>query len=187
MTRAGHPGLSGGGPPRRFVFETAKTTEKKPSRAWIWYFAFVFVASVGVAGTMIAFNLSRQLTPEQLEAQWRKWKDNGPADYRLTYTKRLNDSPQADRFLVTVRGGKVRDVQMNGAELAPEQWPYHSMDRLFRDIERFQELDAKDKRKVYMMAIFDDQTGAIRKFVRSVTSTRQSIDIETKIEPLGKD
>jgi hypothetical protein len=162
------------------------TVEKTKSRAWIWYFVFVFVASVGVAGTMIAFNLSRQLTSEKLEAEWRKWKANGPPDYRLTYTKRLNDSSQADRFVVTVRDGKVRDVQMNGIELAPEQRPYHSMDRLFRDIERFQELDAKDKRKVYMMAIFDDETGAIRKFVRSVTSTRQSVDIETKVEPLAK-
>jgi Family of unknown function (DUF6174) len=163
------------------------TAEKKKSRAWMWYFALVFIASVGVAGTMIAFNLGLQLTPEKLEAEWRKWKANGPRDYRLTYTKRLNGSPQSDRFVVTVRDGKVREVLMNGARLEPEQIPYHSMDRLFHDIERFQELDAKESRKVHMIAIFDDETGAIRKFTRSVMSTRQSVEIETNVEPLTKD
>ena len=160
------------------------SSDKKPNRAWVWYFAFVLIASVAVAASLIAFNLGLQLTPEKLEAEWAKWKQHGPRDYRMTYHKTLGEN-QPDVFVVTVRDGKVRDVLMNEkTRLEAEQLPYHIMYRMFRDIERFLELDAKQGKKNYVTAIFDPDTGAIRRFVRRVTGTKERIQLDVKLEPL---
>jgi len=48
------------------------------------------------------------------------------------------------------------------------------MDRLLRDIERFLELDAHAGKKNFNRADFDEQTGALREFVRFVRDTRDA-------------
>lgn len=160
-------------------------TAKPKNRYWVWFFAFVLLASVGVAVFLIVFNLRMQLKPEQLEAAQQRWKEHGPSDYRLTYLKKINDNSHADKFVVTVRDGKVVDVVMNDdLHLEPERRPYHGMDRLLRDIERFQELDAKAGRKVYVTAIFDDKTGAMLRYVRRVMGTTERVQLDARVEPL---
>ena len=74
---------------------------------WMGYFAFLLIASVGVAGFMIWFNLSIQLKPEEVEAAQTLWKEKGPKSYDLIFRKRLGISGQEDIFAVKVRDRKV--------------------------------------------------------------------------------
>jgi hypothetical protein len=160
---------------------------KKNNWGWIGFFVFIVAASLAAAGTMIWYNLSIQLKPEQLEAARRLWKERGPRDYKMLYTTRLNDSDRTDTFLVTVRGGEVREVLMNGRPLDAEQRPYYSMDAIFNQIEKFMRIDQKPGApKVYVTAVFDEDTGAMRKYVRRVMGSSQRVEMTAKIEPLGK-
>jgi hypothetical protein len=167
---------------------------REKSLAWIWFFVFVLAASVGVAGFMIWFNLRLQLTREQLEDAIRRWKVHGPRDYVMTVYKRIGDT-NADTIVARVRGGKVLEVRLNGEPLrnqeTDERFPagherlqYYTMDHLLREIERFLELDERAKRKTYNVALFDEQTGALRRYVRSVPGTREHVEEEVKLEPL---
>jgi hypothetical protein len=165
---------------------------RKKNYAWAWFFVFVLVASVAVAAFMIWFNLRLQLTSEKLEAAMERWKQHGPSDYLMTYTRKIGEGGEPDTFVVKVRNKKAVEVRMNGEPLRDEhgvaivddRLQYHRMEALFRDIERFLEMDAREGKTNYNVAIFDEQTGALRKFIRSVRATRQHVDEEVKIEPL---
>jgi hypothetical protein len=170
------------------------TTPRKKNHAWVWFFVFIVVASVGVAGFMIAFNLRMQLKPEQLETAMQRWNERGPSDYLMTFTKRINNS-EPDTFVVKVRAKKVVEVSMNGKPLRNEdteqpfpaghdQLQYYSMDRLLRDVERFIQLDARDGKKIYNVATFDKDTGALETYTRSDKVAGQHVRETVKIEPL---
>jgi hypothetical protein len=165
------------------------TAPPKKNHAWIYFFAFVFIASVGVMLFMIWFNLSIQLTPEQLEAARTLWKEKGPKSYDMVYTKRLNDDVKVGTFQVKVRAREVKEVLMNGKPLVKENDEdsdpriYHSMDRLFSDIERFMVLDKKPGApKVYVTAIFDPDTGALRRYIRRVMGTTLRIEMHITLK-----
>jgi hypothetical protein len=171
------------------------TAPRKKNYAWVWFFVFIVLASIGVAGFMIWFNLRLQLKPEKLEAAMKRWKEHRPGDYLLTYTKRLGDSDHVDTFIVKVRDNKVVEVRMNGNPLRDQQTDevipagddrlqYHSMDTLLRDVERLLELDAREKRKTYTVAFFDEETGALRKYIRRVMGSRERVEEDAKVEPL---
>lgn len=152
---------------------------------WIFYFAFLIIASVSVTVWMIYFNLSIQLTPEQLSAAQARWKEKGPRDYKLFYTKRINDDTKPITIAVTVRDRKVTDVRMNGKALESEK--DHSMDGLFADAERFGLEDRQPgAKKVYTIARFDDKTGAMLYFVRRVMGGNERIEIDVKTDWMEK-
>jgi hypothetical protein len=160
---------------------------------WAYFFAFIIVASVGVAGFMIWFNLSIQLKPDQLEAATKLWKEKGPKNYDMTYTKQLNDDTRVDKFEVKVRGGKVEEVRMNGRPLvrqsedAGDPLPYHSMDRLLSDIERNMDIDQKaGAPKVYVTAVFEPENGALRKYIRRVMGSKTRVEINVTLKPVDK-
>lgn len=157
------------------------------SRAWIWIFVLMGSASIAVAAIMIRYNLSLQLTPDKLQAARKLWQERGLRDYDMVYTKQINDDSRTERFVVKVRGGQVREVLMNGMPLESESLPYHSMDRLFSDIARFLELDQKaGQPRTYARAVFDDDNGALRSYVRRVMGTRDRIAltvVELKARP----
>jgi hypothetical protein len=159
------------------------------STAWAWYFVLVIVASVGVAGFMIYYNLRLQLKPEQLAAAQQKWKDAGPRDYRMVYSKRLNDEVREDRFVVTVRGGQVQEVLMNGVPLEGDARLYHTMDRLLADIQRFLDQDARPGApRTYTTASFYDDTGGLRRFIRRVMGGQQRVELNVnKLDALPRD
>lgn len=170
----------------------APPTPKK-NHAWIYFFVFIFVASLSMAAAMIAFNLYIQLKPEQLEAAEKLWKEKGPRNYNMVYTEQVNNDERKTVFGVKVRDGKVTEVTMNGKPLEPttedgverDPRPYHSMDALFRNIQRFMDLDQKkDAPRVYVTAIFDPDTGAIRRYIRRVMGSTQRVALEVEIEPV---
>jgi hypothetical protein len=156
----------------------------KRNYGWLYFFIFVTVASVSVMIFMIWFNLRIQLKPEQLDEAHERWKANGPKNYDMVCKKRLNDNGKEDKFEVEVRGGLVKRVRMNGSELEKETGAetdpriYHSMDQVYRDITRFMDLDTKPgATRVYVIANFDPDTGAVRHYVRRVMGTRQRIEM----------
>jgi hypothetical protein len=172
------------------------TARTETNYAWLWFFGFIVVASVGVAWFMIEFNRRLQLRPEQLAEAQALWKERGPSDYRMTYTKRIGDRDHMDTFVVTVRNRRAVEVLMNGEPLRNEEtnepFPpgddrlqYHTMDRLMRDIERFLELDAKAGKKNYNVALFNDETGALQRYVRRVMGTRERVEEDVKVDPLA--
>src|SRR5205085_6979009 len=119
------------------------------------------------------------LKPEQLTAARKLWREQGPADYTLSYTTRVDDETNESRYRVVVRGGKTVASTFNGNAEAPERLPFRGMEALFNDVERFQKKDIeKGSPKTYVRAIFDDQkTGGLRWYVRRVMGTHQRVEI----------
>jgi hypothetical protein len=159
---------------------------------WMGYFAFLLIASVGVAGFMIWFNLSIQLKPEEVEAAQTLWKEKGPKSYDLIYRKRLGISGQEDIFAVKVRDRKVESVRMNGEPLErnKEQKPdddpriYYSMDAIFHDIIVFMERDQRTKdAKVYVIGNFDAKNGAVQRFIRYDMKTKDRVELNITLTP----
>ncbi len=156
---------------------------KKNNYAWIVYFAFLVIASVGVAGFMIWFNLRNQLTREKLEAAEKLWNEKGPQSYKMVYMKQIQ-SEKPTTFSVTVRNKKVTEVLMNGKPLIkePDQVDdpkiYHSMEAQFLAIQRFMDLDQKaGAEKVYAVGNFDGQTGAVQRYIRRVMSSNERVEL----------
>ena len=169
------------------------STSQRSNYGWVYFFVFIVVASVGVAVFMIWYNLSLQLTPEQLDEAQKLWKAKGPKSYDMTYTKRLNDDSKVDKFEVKVRSGVVTEVKMNGQKLArqsdddPDPRVFHSMERLLDDIERFMSIDHKDGApKVYVTAIFEPENGALRRYIRRVMGTTLRIEMHVTLTPVEK-
>ncbi len=161
----------------------ALAPRKSRNIGWIVVFVLLVLASVGVAAFMIQFNLSLQLKADMLDAAWEKWKTNGPKDYILLYQKRINGEETGQQFIAKVRNGVVQEALMNGIPLEKEQAIYHSMDRMFRDIDQFMTIDAKPgQKKTYTVAKFDEKTGAVRHYIRRVMGSRERVELTTRID-----
>jgi hypothetical protein len=192
-TTAPPTGITEGAPSQPAQAPPAPTTPEPPASnyTWIFFFVFLVVASVGVTVLMIWFNLSIQLKREELDAARKLWEQKGPRNYEMVYTKQINNDDRKTLFAVKVRNGKVEDVLMNGKELEREKErdprQYHSMDAIFRDIERFMDIDQKkDAPKVYVIANFDPDTGAVLRYIRRVMGSTERVELNVKVEPAGK-
>lgn len=159
---------------------------KRSNYGWMGYFAFLIIASVGVAGFMIWFNYRMQLTPKQLDEAHNLWKDNGPKSYNMIYSKKIGTMDHADEFKVKVRNGVVIEVKLRDEplkrpkEAEPDYDPrvYHSMDNIFRDMQRFMEKDQKkDANKVYVVANFDPKTGAVQRYIRYDMRSKERVEL----------
>jgi hypothetical protein len=156
---------------------------KKTNYIWVGYFAFLVIASVGVAAFMIWFNLRQQLTREKLEAAEKLWNEKGPKSYKMTYMKQLQGE-KLTTFAVTVHNKNVTEVLRNGkpleknADETRDPKIYHSMEAHFLFIQRFMDLDEKpDAPKVYAVANFDPQTGALQRYIRRVMSSNERVEL----------
>jgi hypothetical protein len=151
----------------------------KKSNNWKWFFAALVVLSLLASGTLIGYNMQLQLRPEELEAKRELWRQNRPASYTLIYTEtfssQADSAPLSNHYVVKVDNRKVREVLVNGIP-KKEGLEYHDMDGLFNEVERFFELDEKEKRRVFRKAQFDDN-GAIKSYVRRVAVSRERQEI----------
>lgn len=164
--------------------------------AWIGYFVFLLVTSIGVTVFMIQFNRNIQLKPEQLEAAHNLWKAKGPKSYNMIYTKKLGASEHGDRFVVKVRNGHVDEVKMNDKALVAtvidgqkhDPRIYHSMDNIYRDVMKFMDMDQKPgATKVYVVANVDEKTGALLRYIRRVMGSTDRIELNIALEPVEGD
>ena len=55
-------------------------TEPRKNRGWVWFFVVLAVLAVAAVVGNWSYNLSQQLTPDQLRAAEELWKKNGPRD-----------------------------------------------------------------------------------------------------------
>ena len=159
---------------------------RKQNYGWVWYFAFLIVASVGVMFFMIWFNLSIQLTPEQFETAKTRWQEADIKNYNMIYTERHSNegAEKSTVFAVKVRGGKVQEVLMNGKPLVKNEEQtddpriFHSMDSLYRNIERFLEMDGRPKApRVYATLKSDEKNGRVIEYIRRVMGTKHRVQI----------
>ncbi len=145
------------------------------NRNWLWYFGILVVLTAASIATMIAFNLRQQLKPAQLAAAAARWKQRGPRDYDMTYTKKLGE---AETYAVQVRNGVVVSAQRNRQPVEERLLRHYSMNALFSDIERFLEIDAEPGRpKTFCVATFDPEDGHIRHYVRRVMGSSERVEI----------
>jgi hypothetical protein len=150
------------------------------NRGWLWFFALLVVLTLTAIIVEVRFNAGQQLTPEKLAQARQLWRENGPRDYDLTYTKKGDVNGE---FFAQVRGGKVVYATMDGQPLEERLFPTVSMNALFHDIEQFLELDTEAGVRAFTTATFDPRDGHLQRFVRSVMSKRQRIEITVKLRP----
>ena len=153
----------------------------KKNNKWKWVFLVVFGLAVFAAVFMVVYNFQQQLKPEQLEAKRKLWDSKGPSSYVMRYTTRIND--ETTEYAVKVRNKKAYEAFVNGLPQPQEQLGYYGMDALFNYIERFMELDSeKGKPRTFTRGDFDEQTGALKRFVRRVMGKSERLEIA--VEPL---
>ena len=130
------------------------------------------------------------LTADQLNQSEQKWVSSKPASYQLTIEMN-GDRVEKEEFEVVVRSGQIASLRRNGVDVKPGETQDYSMDGLFRMLR--QELDLVQKPAVlgapegysaYPMAQFDDRTGRLIEYQRTVGGTSNTIHIRVlRFEP----
>ena len=124
------------------------------------------------------------LTPAVLSDAEGKWKLHHPSSYRLL-VEMSGDRVEAGKFEVAVQGRDVVSLHRNGLAIMPGRGEDYSMEGLFRMLE--QELGLAEKPamlgappgySVYTRAKFDDSTGRLLRYRRTVGGTSNSIDVK---------
>jgi hypothetical protein len=164
-------------------------TPPRPSKrgSSVWY----FVALALVAGVLLlwlALFIQVQLEPgtqlklEQLRAARQAWQLKGPKTYEMVYSVKRGGQSNADSFFVVVRGGVVQSVIMNGKiPLEKDQFDYHSMPGLFKDIEIFLQRDAAPgSPPTFCRGWFSAEDGRLMHFVRRVVGSTEAVEIDVK-------
>jgi hypothetical protein len=160
------------------------------NRGWIWFFVALVVLSAAAITALVTYNLRQQLTPEQLDAAWRLWKEKGPADYQLTYTVQVRDQAK-EHWLVRVRGKEVELVTRNDVLLPRARYPYYGMDELFAQVQRFLQMAREPGApRTYIRAIFHPDDGHLCWFIRSLMVSQERVEITVedlkRLTPTGE-
>jgi hypothetical protein len=124
------------------------------------------------------------LTPETLVQAEEKWKAHTPPFYRLVI-EMSGDRVETGQFEVTVRSGAVVSFRRNGMVLTPDRGQDYSMEGLFKMLkqelglaENPSMLGAPAGYSVYPMATFDETTGRLLHYRRTVGGTSNTIEIK---------
>jgi hypothetical protein len=133
------------------------------------------------------------LTRQMIDDADKKWTASKPSSYRLKVVM-SGDRLERGEYDVKVENGIVVSFSRNGQELKAAAGQEYSMDGLFGVVkqefvlsEEPSKLGAPEGYKAYLMAQFDDATGGLVKYRRSVGGVSNSIDIVVeKYEPLSK-
>jgi len=139
--------------------------------------------AVALVCALLACSRLQPLTPDVLQQAEAKWMAHRPQFYRLTI-EMSGDRVETGRFEVTVRGGQIESLKRNGLVIRANAGQDYSMDGLFHMIEqelglaeRPATLGAPEGYAVYLYAKFDDVTGRLIRYQRSVGGASNSIDV----------
>lgn len=130
------------------------------SRILLAFGAFV----IGLCGTLLVLRAPMEpLTREGLAAARQRWRERGPADYRLTFASTEGE------YQVEVEGGVVVSLRLDGRDSQTADPSLYSMDGLFRLLEM--ELDIRETSgeggAMLMRVHFDPQTGGLKRYLRT--------------------
>jgi hypothetical protein len=123
------------------------------------------------------------LTSEVLLQTEQKWAMHRPDAYRLVIDM-SGDRVEAGKFEVQVRSNKVAGIRRNGVTISPNLGQDYSMEGLFHMLE--QELGLAERPTmlgapvgyaVYTNARFDDTTGRLIRYRRTVGGASNSVEI----------
>jgi hypothetical protein len=139
--------------------------------------------AVALVCALFACSRLQPLTVDVLQQAEAKWMAHRPPFYRLTI-EMSGDRVETGRFEVTVRGGQVESLRRNGLVIQPNAGQDYSMDGLFHMLEqelglaeRPATLGAPEGYAVYLYAKFDDMTGRLIRYQRTVGGASNSIDV----------
>ena len=157
------------------------TSWTSKNNGWIWYFVGVFVLAIVATGITVRYNFAMQLKPEMLETAQALWIEKGPRDYLLAYkisTVSRETGAHEAHYLVKVKDGRAYEAKVDGIEQEPDRMVWYGMPKLFYYIQGFLDKDAEPgKPKVYARAVFDPETGALLRYIRSVMTTGDRVEI----------
>lgn len=156
-------------------------------RTWVWFFAVLIVLTI--IASVIPLIVVPQLhglvpvTPALLRDARAAWERNGPLDYDLEYQKK---GSVANTFVVQVRNRQAVSVLMDGQPIEPRLYRYHTMEALVDDLERFLDLASKpDSPAAILQARFHPIDGHLVRYLYSVPTTRQQIEVSVKLRPVN--
>ena len=159
---------------------------RRRHRRSLWFFGILTLLTLGAIVTLVVFNKSQLLKPEQLAAARERWNQNGPRDYDMEYGVKKQDGDW-ETYAVQVRKGKVTSASLDGRPIEPRQYIYYGMPALFEQIEGFLELDHQPgKAQTYTRAEFDKADGHLIEYVRRVMGSQERVQIAIKrFEPVS--
>jgi uncharacterized protein DUF6174 len=150
-------------------------------RSWLWFFGVIVILGAVAVVAPLVHNLRMQLTPAQLAEAEERWRLNGPADYDLDFSERLNEDAEGDRLLIRVREGNVVAVLRDGKPLSTDELPaserqLYSVPGLFKQIAGRLEEDRAAGKRNYATAYFDNTTGYPVRYVHRDRGTRHRLE-----------
>ncbi len=171
---------------------------RKRSRRWVPFFlVLTALATTGVI-LPIVYNLGQQLRPEQLDEARRRWNEVGPRDYDLTFSIQFDRDLLAQRHIVLVRQGQVVYASCEGELLtispaiaaligspaAATTGRGMDVSAIFERIQQL--LDEDERRRNFLVAVFDPKEGWPRRVIWRVrrSSTREEWNL--RVWPAGE-
>jgi hypothetical protein len=170
------------------------------NRNWIWFFVILSVLGSAAVVIPLVYNLSLQLTPEQLTQARERWRGLGPANYDLDYQERHTHSGVTDEttYRVLVRNRHISGVFCDGEltllvgrapALVLGPWPAtlpglcgaYDVDGMFDHIEQQLQRDLSLSRRPYATASFDPVDGHIRRYVRRLGGGAERLEWTVKL------
>ena len=124
------------------------------------------------------------LTEDVLVDAERRWRSEGPGLYRLV-VEMSGERVETGVFEVLVRDGQVVSLKRNGQVVLPERGQDYSMEGLFGMLR--QELALSEQPALmgappgfaaYLLVRFDDGTGRLERYRRTVGGANNNIEIQ---------
>ena len=138
----------------------------------------VILAALAAAAVTIplAYNLSRQLTPEQVTAARTLWRAHGPRDYDLDYLEKRDagGTTQERAYHVQVRGGRATTSD-GGLDV---EGMFGRMEAALRE-------DAAAGRRPYATATFDKADGHPLRYVRRDRPAGERLEWTVRLRRAG--
>ncbi len=154
-------------------------------KTWIYYFVVLAVLGTLAIVIPILYNLSLQLTPEQVREAKEKWNRKGPSDYDLRQEVKIDMQKKADIYEAKVRDGVIIEAKCNGREISKSEVNVLTVPEFFELIERGLELDqVPDQRKNYAVAYFEKHLGYPARYIRRKRGSKERLEINMKVTPI---
>jgi hypothetical protein len=168
------------------------------------YFLTLAVLGAAALTIPIVYNLSLQLTPDQLAEARQRWRQHAPADYDLKWLERITHgtSEEDTEYLLAVRGGRPMLLGANGQVLyadpalavvaglgvlaLPREDPSrYGVEAMFEHMAEVLQHDVSVGGRNYCTAKFDERDGHPMRFVHRVRSTSERLEWIVRLEPVA--